>query len=152
MADITHRIGIRAPAAKVYEAIATPQGVAGWWTRDTTGTAATGGTVDLRFRRQDGEEIGRMQFEMTRLEPHREVHWRFLDGPPEWLGTDATFQLTQEGEMTILVFGHRHWKEPVEFMAHCSMKWAVFLMSLRALMETGEGMPAPGDVKIDNWN
>jgi hypothetical protein len=37
-------------------------------------------------------------------------------------------------------------------MAHCSMKWAVFLMSLRDLVETGTGKPAPQDVKIDNWN
>jgi hypothetical protein len=32
------------------------------------------------------------------------------------------------------------------------MKWAMFLMSLRELVETGKGKPAPGDVKIDNWN
>ena len=54
--------------------------------------------------------------------------------------------------MTILNFGHRNWKEPVEFMGRCSMKWAVFLMSLRDLVETGKGKPAPDDVKIDNWN
>jgi len=40
----------------------------------------------------------------------------------------------------------------VEFMAHCSMKWAVFLMSLRDFVESGNGRPAPEDVKIDNWN
>jgi uncharacterized protein YndB with AHSA1/START domain len=152
MVDITHRIGIRAPAAKVYEALATAQGVAGWWTRDTTGTAATGGTLTSRFLHGDGKEIGRMVYQMTQLDPNREVRWRFTDGPPEWIGTDATFQLTQDGDMTILIFGHRNWKEPVEFMAHCSMKWAVFLMSLRELVETGKGKPAPEDLKIDNWN
>jgi len=31
-------------------------------------------------------------------------------------------------------------------------KWAIFLMSLKALVETGKGAPAPGDIKIDNWN
>ena len=152
MVDIVHRIGIKAPAAKVYEAVATTQGVAGWWTRDTTGTAGPGGTVTVRFRRKDGEEIGRMDFEMTRLEPGREVHWRILDGPQEWVGTDVTFDLSQDGDMTILVFGHRNWKEPVEFMAHCSTKWAVFLLSLRELVETGTGKPSPEDLKIDNWN
>ena len=54
--------------------------------------------------------------------------------------------------MTIVNFGHRNWKEPVEFMAHCSMKWAVFLMSLQELVETGKGKPSPDDIKIDNWN
>ena len=45
MADIVHRIGINAPATKVYDAVATAQGVAGWWTRETKGTAKRGGTV-----------------------------------------------------------------------------------------------------------
>ena len=152
MADIIHRIGIRAPAAKVYEAVATANGVAGWWTRDTTGAAKAGGKVNVRFRHKGGQEIGQMDFEMTRLDPNREVNWRILAGPPEWLGTDVTFQLTQDGDTTILVFGHRNWKEPVEFMAHCSMKWAVFLLSLRELVETGKGHPSPDDLKIDNWN
>ncbi|HEU5220313.1 MAG TPA: SRPBCC domain-containing protein [Gemmatimonadales bacterium] len=152
MVDIMHRIGIKAPAARVYEAVATAQGVAGWWTRDTTGTSQLGGTVHVMFRHQDGKEIGKMDFEVTMLEPGREVHWRILAGPPEWVGTDVTFQLTQEGDTTILLFGHRNWKEPVEFMAHCSMKWAVFLLSLRELVESGKGKPSPDDVKIDNWN
>ena len=151
MVDIIHRIGIKAPAAKVYEALATAQGVAGWWSRETTGTAKVGGKVNVRFQK-DGKEIGQMDFEMTRLDPGREVRWRILAGPPEWVGTDVTFQLTQDGDMTIVVFGHRGWKEAVEFMAHCSMKWAVFLLSLRELVETGTGRPSPVDLKIDNWN
>lgn len=152
MPDIVHRIGIKAPAERVYEAVTTAQGVAGWWTRDTTGTAGVGGEVNARFLHPDGTEIGGMDFEMTGLEPNREARWRFTEGPPEWIGTEATFQLAEDGEMTILIFGHRNWKEPVEFMAHCSMKWAVFLLSLRELVETGKGRPAPEDLKIDNWN
>lgn len=151
MADIIHRIGIKAPASRVYEAVATTQGVAGWWTRDTTGTAGPGGNVSVGFSK-NGKEIGRMDFEMTRLEPNREVHWRIVTGPPEWKGTHVTFELSQDGDTTILNFGHRNWKEPVEFMGHCSMKWAVFLLSLRELVETGQGKPAPEDLKIDNWN
>ena len=150
MADIIHRIGIKAPVTKVYDAVATAQGVAGWWTRDTTETAA--GNLTVRFRHSDGTQIGHMDFEIARSEPNREARWRFTDGPPEWIGTDATFQLTQDGDMTIVIFGHRNWKEPVEFMAHCSMKWATFLLSLRQFVETGKGKPAPEDLKIDNWN
>lgn len=150
MVDIMHRIGIRAPVARVYEAVATVEGIAGWWTRNTTATEDVGGRVNVRFLLENGKEIGRMDFEMTRLD--REVRWRIEAGPPEWIGTDVTFQLAVDGDMTILLFGHRNWKEPVEFMAHCSMKWAVFLLSLRDLLETGTGKPAPEDVKVDNWN
>ena len=152
MADIIHRIGIKAPAARVYEMISTARGVAGWWTQDTSDSAKPGGKVNVLFRGPDGNEIGQMDFEMTRLDANREVQWRILAGPPEWLGTDVTFELTEAADMTIVNFGHRNWKEPVEFMGHCSMKWATFLMSLRDLVETGEGKPAPRDVKVDNWN
>ena len=152
MVDIIHRIGIKAPLSKVYDAVATAEGVAGWWTRDTTGSAAPGEQVNVRFRRKDGQEIGGMDFEVSEPQPNREVRWRFVAGPPEWVGTDATFQLAQDGDTTVLLFGHRNWREAVEFTAHCSTKWAIFLLSLREFVETGTGRPAPDDLKIDNWN
>ncbi|MES1176657.1 MAG: SRPBCC domain-containing protein [Myxococcales bacterium] len=152
MVHIIHRIGIRAPLSKVYEAVSTVAGVAGWWTRETTGDAKLGGLVEVAFRSPEGNEVGRMAFEMFELEPNAEVRWRIKTGPEEWIGTDVTFSLAQEGDMTLLIFGHRNWREPIDFMAHCSMKWATFLLSLRQLVETGKGRPAPDDLKIDNWN
>ena len=152
MPDIIHRIGIKAAPAQVYAALATVEGVAGWWTKDTRGMSKPGGTIDVQFRTPQGKEIGGMSMEVLALEPDRKVHWRFRKGPEEWIGTDATFDLTQDGDFTIVLFGHRNWREPVEFMAHCSMKWAVFMLSLRELVETGRGKPSPNDVKIDNWN
>jgi uncharacterized protein YndB with AHSA1/START domain len=151
MVDIIHRIGIRAPAAEVYDAIASVEGVAGWWTKETTGDAGVGGNFTVRFRNDD-VEIGRMDLQVVELTPANQVRWRVMEGPEEWIGTDVTFTLAQEGEYTVVLFGHRNWREPVEFTAHCSMKWATFLLSLRSLVETGRGMPAPDDLKIDNWN
>ena len=152
MADIIHRVGIKAPAAEVYNAVATTEGVAGWWTKETTGSSKPGGTIDVRFLTPHGKEIGAMAMEVVDLEPDRRVHWRFSKGPAEWVGTDVTFDISQDGQYTVVIFGHRNWREPVEFMAHCSMKWATFMLSLRELVETGRGKPSPDDVKIDNWN
>jgi uncharacterized protein YndB with AHSA1/START domain len=151
MADIIHRIGIKALPAKVYEAVSTVAGVAGWWTRETTGESGVGGVIRVRFS-DHGAEKGRMDLEVVKLIPGKEVQWRVQAGPPEWVGTDVKFSLSQEGDYTVIVFGHRNWREPVEFMAHCSMKWATFLLSLRELVETGKGKPSPEDLKIDNWN
>lgn len=151
MVDIIHRVGIKAPLAKVRAAVSTVEGIAGWWTRETTGEAKPGGAIHVVFRDPAGEEKGQMDFELSRLEPNRVV-WRFTAGPNEWLGTEVTFDLSQSGESTTIIFGHRGWREPVDFMAHCSMKWATFLLSLRQLVETGEGKPAPIDLKIDDWN
>ena len=49
-------------------------------------------------------------------------------------------------------FTHEGWAEPVEFLDHCSTKWAVFLLSLKALIETGAASPAPDDVPISDWH
>ena len=153
MVDIIHRIGIKAPAAEVYRALATAEGVAGWWTEDTTGKAEVGGVVTVRFRDRGAEaDKGRMDFEVVELIPGESVQWRFTDGPPEWVGTDVTFSLAEKDDYTVVTFGHRNWREAVEFTAHCSMKWATFLLSLRELVETGKGRPSPDDLKIDDWN
>jgi hypothetical protein len=61
-------------------------------------------------------------------------------------------RLNEEGDYVIILFKHEDWKEPVEFMHHCSTKWGIFLMSLKSLLETGTGAPDPNDIKIDNWN
>lgn len=152
MVDIIHRVGIKAPASKVYEALSTVEGISGWWTQQTSGTSQIGKTIVVRFLSPEGKEIGSMNMEVKALEPGRKVHWTFTAGPDEWVGTNATFDLHQEGDYTIVIFGHRNWRQAVEFTAHCSMKWAIFMLSLKELVETGKGKPSPHDTKIDNWN
>jgi uncharacterized protein YndB with AHSA1/START domain len=152
MVDIIHRIAIKAPVAQVYAALSTVEGVAGWWTRETSGESRLGGSVQMLFRSRAGDELGKMAFDVVELTPNQDVRWRCTSGPAEWIGTDVSFELSQAGEHTLLSFGHQNWREASEFTAHCSMKWATFLLSLRSLVETGEGQPAPDDLKIDNWN
>jgi uncharacterized protein YndB with AHSA1/START domain len=152
MIDIIHRVGIKAPLSKVYAALSTIEGIAGWWTTATTGISEPGETIGFEFLTPDGERIGAMAMQVTALDPAGLVHWRCTAGPEEWIGTDVIFKLEQQDDFTIVRFGHRNWREAVEFTEHCSMKWAVFLLSLKDLVETGKGRPSPNDLKIDNWN
>ena len=152
MVDIIHRIGIKSSVAKVYKALSTIDGLAHWWTNDVEGDEKIGGKIEFTFRSKTGDEIGKMIMEVQKLNDQKEVQWRCIDGPAEWIGTDITFQLSQQDDQIIIIFGHRNWREAVEFTAHCSMKWAVFLLSLREYVETGKGKPSPNDLKIDNWN
>ena len=152
MIDIIHRVGIKAPASKVYAALSTIEGAAGWWTKDTTGVSKPGGTIDFQFSTPGGERIGGMTMEVMTLDPDKEVRWRCKAGPEEWIGTDVVFKLTRDGDYTIVHFGHKNWREAVEFTEHCSTKWATFLLSLRDLVETGKGRPSPNDVQISNWH
>lgn len=152
MADILHRIGIKSSLDEVYQAVATREGLAAWWTNDTHGECKAGGTIRFRFHDRRGVEIGGFDMKVLELDPARRVLWQVVDGPEEWIGTKIDWELKQEGDYVIVLFSHLGWREPVEFMRHCSTKWAIFLMSLKSLVETGKGAPSPDDVKIDNWN
>ena len=151
MLDILHRIGVKGSADSVYEALATRQGLSAWWTRETSGESKVGGTLQFRFSAH-GHQIGGFDMKVLELQPATRVAWRVVDGPAEWIGTTIDFQLRQEGEYCIVLFGHRGWRAPVEFMHHCSTKWATFLMSLKSLVETGKGSPSPDDVRIGDWH
>ncbi|MBL0224154.1 MAG: SRPBCC domain-containing protein [Geobacteraceae bacterium] len=152
MADILHRIGIKAPADQVYKALTTLDGLAGWWTEEVAGDTQVGGKIEFRFLTKTGKILGRMVMEVQELNKNTDVRWRCVEGPEEWVGTDITFQLSEQDGQTIILFGHRNWREAVEGTYHCSMKWATFLLSLREYLETGRGKPSPHDLKIDNWN
>jgi uncharacterized protein YndB with AHSA1/START domain len=152
MPDIIHRIGIKSPATRVYDALTTLEGLARWWTEDVRGDGRIGGKIEFLFRSETGEIKGEIVMEVQALDAPRDVRWRCVDGPAEWIGTDISFELSEQDDQTIVRFGHRNWREAVEFMSHCSMKWATFLLSLREYVETGQGRPSPHDLKIDNWN
>jgi uncharacterized protein YndB with AHSA1/START domain len=152
MVSIIHRIGVKSPIDKVYKALSTIEGLANWWTEEVEGEEKVGGKIEFTFRSEKGDIKGKMTMEVLQLNAGKNVQWRCIDGPDEWIGTDVTFELSEQDGQTIMLFGHRNWREPVEFTAHCSMKWAVFLLSFREYVETGKGKPSPYDLKIDNWN
>jgi uncharacterized protein YndB with AHSA1/START domain len=147
MADILHRVGIKSSPEEVYKALATREGLAGWWTNNTQGESKVGGLLKFRFS-AGGSEIGGFDMKILELQPAKRVLWQVVDGPKEWIGTKISFDLTQAGEHTIVLFKHQDWKEPVEFMHHCSTKWAIYLMSLKSLVETRKGSPNPNDTHI----
>ena len=146
MFDILHRVGITSSPDKVYSALTTVDGLASWWTKDTDGDGSAGGVLRFRFI------PGGFDMKVLETRPAELVRWQVIDGPAEWIGTQITFELKQEESFTIVLFRHAGWAEPVEFMAHCTTKWATFLMSLKRLVETGTGEPAPDDVQISNWH
>lgn len=152
MVDIIHRIGIKSTADRVYKAITTLDGLSNWWTEEVEGDEKTGGKIEFTFRTPTGEAVGKMAMKVMELNHQKSVRWKCTEGPAEWIETDVTFDLSRQDDQVILLFGHRNWREAVEFTAHCSMKWAVFLLSLREYVETGKGKPSPHDLKIDNWN
>jgi uncharacterized protein YndB with AHSA1/START domain len=147
MTDIHHRIGIRSSSSDdVYAALTTIEGLSGWWTTDTHGDPELGGKIEFRFPQ------GGFDMEVIELRPNELIRWRVTDGPAEWIGTTIDWRLSRSDGFTIVRFTHEGWAEAVDFLAHCSTKWAVFLLSLKALIETGTGAPSPDDVPISDWH
>ena len=138
MPTILHRVGINTTPEKVFEALSTIEGLRHWWTVETTGNAKRGGLIDFGF----------CEMKVVVSEPNKLVQWKCTRGPNEWIGTEVIFQLKWQDEQTFVSFKHANWKKPVEFMHHCSTKWATFLLSLRDWLERSEGRPYPYDVKI----
>jgi uncharacterized protein YndB with AHSA1/START domain len=148
MSNILHRVGIKSSVNDVYRALTTLRGLAGWWTTDTRGSCDLGGVIEFHFGTN-----GRIDMKVLELDPAKRIVWQVVDGPQDWFGSRVSFELKQEGEQTTVLFKHAGWKEQSEFMHHCSTKWAIFLMSMKAFVETGKGTPFPDDVHISvNWD
>ncbi|TGN18141.1 SRPBCC family protein [Leptospira idonii] len=155
MNGIYHKLGIRTGAEKVIQALTTKEGLSGWWTKQVTGTfnkGASSAGETIRF------DFGLAGFEMKVLEATKDrVLWECISGPEDWIGSHIDFTLKQGNApdgtaLTLILFRHQDWKNETEFTAHCSTKWVIFLLSLRDLLETGKGKPAPDDIKIDDMN
>jgi uncharacterized protein YndB with AHSA1/START domain len=146
MPDIRHRVGIAAPQSRVYEMLATKDGLAGFWTRRVEGNSAVGDKLSFFFGRPEPSAV----MEVIELSPGDRVRWRCVDGPPEWVGTTVTFDLKDGGGETALLFTHAGWRESVEFMHHCSTKWATVLVGLRSGLEGGTFTSFPEDTRISS--
>ena len=138
MPDILHRVGIGVKPDRVYAALTTLDGLRHWWIVETKGEPKVGGTIDFGF----------CHMQVVESKPNELVHWRCTSGPPEWVGTEVIYRLYEKDGQTFVVFTHKGWKEAVEFMHHCSTKWATFLLSMRDLLEGHEAHPYPHDVKL----
>ena len=86
MVDILHRVGVKTPSPeKVYDALTTTEGLAGWWTDDTKGSGDVGGVLQFRF-----PPVGGFDMEVVEAQPSKQVVWRVVDGPDEWVGTTSS--------------------------------------------------------------
>ena len=143
MSTIYHQVGIKAPLSAVYTAIATPHGVSHWWT-STSGDPESGGELVFAF-----DDIS-VVVKVTANEPGKYIEWTVGGKPGEWLDTRICFALEPGDDQVMVNFQHADWRAATEMFAHCSTKWAVFLLSLKDYLETGAGRPYPHDAHINH--
>ncbi|ETZ22747.1 SRPBCC domain-containing protein [Pedobacter sp. V48] len=136
--SIYHKLLIEAPVEKVYSALTTQKGLAGWWTPDTIAKPEVGSVARFAFGPSYFKEM-----KITELRPYSSIKWLCLKAYEEWVGTTITFELEPHRKGSSLSFHHDGWAAYTPEFAGCSFDWALFLRSLKLLCETGKGMPYP---------
>jgi len=133
--DIVHSIDIKTTPERLYEALSTRKGIAGWWTPDVKAEPTVGSLNELSFMGTT------LKFRVDRLEPARHVAWSSVDVPPQWENTQVLFDITPEDDMVNLKFKHAGFASLDGDFGITSYSWAQYVRSIKLLLEDGEGEP-----------
>lgn len=143
MPNICLTFGTKTNASRIRRALTTLDGLASWWTSQTSGNPAEDGTVTFTFGDNGGFDMRVVKSDS------KQVHWECIKGPDDWIGTRIEFDIDERDTHNQLLFRHAGWPSENAFFHHCSTKWATFLLSLRDYVESGKGRPFPNDLKIE---
>src|SRR5437867_1712725 len=98
--DLIHRICIAAPAAAIYRALTTEEGIKGWWTTDVKMDPHAGGTAIFGF--ENHSVVFEMRIEQ--LTPPSLVCWKCEESTsPDWIGTTQEFRLEPQTDGEVLL-------------------------------------------------
>ncbi len=122
---------------EVFRALATEDGLAGWWTTKVSADVRVGGVIDFTFGATFNPDM-----EITKLDPAGFVKWKCLGGHDPWLGNTFEFRLERREHGTTLFFRQEYAQElNDEEYGRYNYNWGYYLESLRLLVETGRGKP-----------
>jgi len=145
--EIWHEILINASPSCLYQAVTDVKKLSHWWTTDTRGESTVGKMLEFWF---SGFRAAEMQ--VTMLKSDELVQWHVTDmSSPDWSNTKIEFKIFDDQGKTFLHFRHSEWREDAKSFPHCSLGWAIFLLSLKEFVETGKGRPYPYDMPVNMW-
>jgi uncharacterized protein YndB with AHSA1/START domain len=136
---------IAAPAAKVYAALSTPEGIGNWWDKQTA-TETDGGVV---LEHNPGAEHGVVRLRVVELVPDKRVEWECISTHPKsspafaWSGTHFIFDIVERdnregshGRVTALDFTQTGYDERSEFFDSNKSAWGQVLQNLKRVVES----------------
>jgi uncharacterized protein YndB with AHSA1/START domain len=138
MPDIVLQVDSSANRAAVREALTTEPGITGWWTDQAEVPDGTGGLLKPSF--VDAPR----PFDLRVAEANDErVVWQPQSFPPNWVGTEITFELADNPDApgTRVLFTHAGFKVGDPGMPPVAYTWAQTLARLKAYTETGKSQP-----------
>ncbi len=128
--------------------------VRGWWSEQIEGSTDKP-DAEFNYHYQD---IHICKMKIVESIPNQKVVWlvmenyfNFTKDKTEWKDTKISFEITQQGNKTQLVFTHIGLIPAYECYNICSDAWGNYINgSLKSLIETGKGKPNPYQTAIDN--
>lgn len=142
MAGIHHQLSIDAPAATVYEAIATPERIGAWWDKQVVTQTDRG----LVLEHNPGPEHGVVRLRVVERIPNRRIEWECISTHPAsspasaWTGTRFIFELSEAGtgpaRATAVNFRHAGYDEQSPFYGFNNFAWGQVLKSLKENVES----------------
>jgi len=136
MEKIRINVTVKASSENVYDALTTQEGLAGWWSKQTTAKPEIGYLNTFTF----GNLVNKMT--VVELTSNERVVWRCAESIEEWIGTFISFELDDKDGKTLIRFTHGRWKQITDRVAGYTYDWARFMASLKSFCETGIGNPA----------
>lgn len=137
MQKIIHVLTIKSDPNKVFEAIATAEGLSQWWSTNVRSEEKIGGIVDFTF-----VEDFNPNMKITALQRPLQVKWECVAGHEPWEDNKFSFKLTEDNGLTQLIFIQEYAKEiSDEAYGVYNYNWAYYLHSLKQYCESGEGKP-----------
>ena len=133
MTEIHYQFPVRASAARVFAAIATPEGLDAWWTLQASGSPGAGNVYALGFGA--GYEWGAI---VSVCVEDAAFEFTMMRADADWEGTKVGFLLAEKGGTTEVRFYHAGWSRENDHYRISSFCWAMYLRLLRRYCESGE--------------
>ncbi len=130
---------IDAEPKKVWEAIATPTGVAAWWSDLVTGDP---GLVGSTWTNKFPDVPKPFEYNVVEASGNR-LEWSIDTFPEWWLGTSIRWELSPkpEGSGTVLSFTHGGFDPDHPIIPIITPAWAAIIGRLKGYVETGQANP-----------
>jgi uncharacterized protein YndB with AHSA1/START domain len=150
MATLHHQVWIDAPLSKVYDALASAEGLGNWWAPHTSTQTSTGVVLAHNPGPEHGGDVKMKVLDTTR---NKRIEWEIISTHPTsspasaWTGTHIVFELSQREKpvwmsgtagrppTTVVEFRHEGWNEKNEYFGFCNFAWGETLVMLRQWCE-----------------
>lgn len=132
MVNMPHQITINETPEKVFEAIATTEGIKSWWSTDAKAEPQLGSITEVAFYNRQAV----FQLQVDQLEPGKLLEWSAKHDMPAWKGTKIRFELNaNENGATVLNFNHSGFESMEGPYAMINTTWGTLMYILKQYVE-----------------